>query len=66
MTYKAMYKNELADAAGVSSRTFYSWLKPHAATLQRMGVNPKTKILNPAAVRYICETFVIDLPEAVR
>ena len=58
--YKSMYKYELAAAAGVSSRTLYNWLKKHKNTLQKMGVTPKTKLLSPAAVRYICETFVIE------
>lgn len=66
MTYKAMYKNELADAAGVSLHTFYKWLQPHAATLRQMGVTPKTKLLNPAAVRFVCDTFAIDLPDTLK
>ena len=63
MTYKAMYKSELADAAGVSPRVLATWLKPHGDVLKRMGVQPKTKLLNPAAVKYISETFVIELIE---
>ena len=58
-----MYKNELADAAGVAPRVLAQWLKPHAEVLKQMGVHSKTKLLNPAAVKYICETFVIELPE---
>ena len=61
MTYKSMYKYELADAAGVSNRVFASWLKPHEQVLRQMGVGKKTKLLHPAAVRYICETFDIEV-----
>jgi len=61
MNYKAMYKSELARAAGVSLHTFATWLIPLADTLQQMGVSKRTKMLPPVAVRFICEHFVIDL-----
>ena len=56
-----MYKYELADAAGVSNKVLASWLKPHEQALQQMGVGKKTKLLHPAAVRYICETVDIEV-----
>ena len=58
---KSMYKYELARAAGVSPRTFANWLARHSDTLQQMGVSKRTKMLPPVAVRFICETFVIEL-----
>lgn len=63
MKYKSMLKSELADKAGVSRRTFCRWLngKPHAQKLYKLGVTSRTKFLPPAAVRYLCETFCIDL-----
>ena len=62
-SYKAMYKYELADAAGVSPKTFSRWLKHprHAQALRDLNVPPRTRLLPPGAVRYICETFVIDI-----
>lgn len=59
--YKAMYKYELAYAAGVSTRTFTRWLSMHTAQLRKLGVTPNTHLLPPSAVKYLCETFVIEL-----
>lgn len=59
--YKAMYKCELARAAGVSDETFRRWLMLDRSQLRQMGCKLKTKILNPAAVRFLCEKYCIDL-----
>ncbi len=56
---KSMYKYELAEAAGVSRTTFNKWCKQHAAELLSLGCKPKSHLLNPAAVRYLCEKFCI-------
>ncbi len=66
MKYKRKLKSELAECAGVSQRTFYRWLQrnPHKSVLQKYGVTAKTKYLTPAAVRYLCETFCIDLNDS--
>ena len=61
MSYKAMYKNELARAAGVTSDTFRRWLQSDRAALQAMGVTPRQHILPPVAVRYLCEKYDIDI-----
>jgi len=61
MIYKAMYKSELAEMAGVSSRTFRRWLQRHRGALEAMGVSPKTQLLPPVAVKYVCEMFCIDI-----
>ena len=58
-----MYKSELADLAGVTTRTLHRWLKTHQHVLKAMGVTPKTKLLPPQAVKYVCETFCIDLTD---
>lgn len=58
---KAMYKCELARAAGVSTTTFKRWISKHEAELERLGNSPKAKIINPAGVEYLCRTFVIDI-----
>lgn len=59
--YKSMYKYELADAAGVSPRTFTRWLNMHAVQLRKLGVTQNAHLLPPSAVKYLCETFVIEL-----
>ncbi len=62
MKYKSMTRAELADCAGVSRRTFFRWLShnEHKETLRKLGAE-NMKMLPPAAVRYICETFAIDM-----
>ncbi len=59
--YKAMYKYELADKAGVSNKTFNRWLKTDIQRLQEMGVKTSNKLLPPVAVEYICRKYAIDL-----
>ncbi len=61
--YKAMYKSELARAAGVTCRTFNRWLRQHKEDLRALECSPRCQLLNPAAVRYICEHFCIDLDD---
>lgn len=61
MNYKSMYKNELARAAGVSSRTFERWLQmPYVQqTLQAQHIAHRQQLLPPNAVRFLCEHFDI-------
>lgn len=56
-----MYKFELAVYAGITSKTFRRWTKPFDEELARMGVYPSTRLLPPAAVKFICENLAIDL-----
>jgi predicted DNA-binding transcriptional regulator AlpA len=58
---KSAYKYELADAAGVSPSTFYRWLSRNRSALARLGASPKTKLLPPRAVEWICHEYGIDL-----
>ncbi len=58
---KSMYKSELAEAAGTSLSTFRRWLQSDREELAKLGVGPKTKLLPPAAVKYLCEKYVIEL-----
>lgn len=58
---KSMTKSELADKAGVSISTFSRWLRKHVTELGTMGVSPNAHILNPIAVRYVCEEYGIDV-----
>ena len=59
--YKSMTKSQLADAAGVSRKTFSGWLQPIRQDLRRMHVKDTAHVLPPSAVRLICETFDIDV-----
>ena len=61
MAYKAMYKYELARAAGVSVKVLNRWLESHRQQLAAFGVGKYDKMLPPTAVRYICSTFDIEL-----
>ena len=56
-----MYKYELARKAGVSSKTFARWLKNDTEKLRALGALPRSKLLPPPAVKFICEKYVIDL-----
>ena len=60
---KSYYKSELADVAGVSVRTFARWLRQHRSQLAAMGVNARTQLLPPQAVKYLCDMYCIELDE---
>ncbi len=49
MAYKAMYKNELARAAGVSNDTFRRWLISDRAVFEAMGISPTQRHTPEAA-----------------
>ena len=61
MSYKSMYKNELADAAGVSRQTFYNWTREDQDILRAMGVTRTAKLLTPKAVQFLCEKYCISI-----
>lgn len=56
-----MYKFELAAYAGINSKTLRRWMAPFDKELAQMGVYPSTRLLPPAAVKFICEKLAIDL-----
>ena len=58
---KAMSKQQLADAAGVTTKTLMSWCDPYMKELESMGLLPNMKVLPPHIVRFIAEKFCIDL-----
>ena len=58
---KAMYKSELAEAAGVTRDTFRSWLRSDADYLRSQGLGPKAKVLPPQVVRYLSEKYNIEV-----
>ncbi|MDR0831002.1 MAG: hypothetical protein LBN95_12980 [Prevotellaceae bacterium] len=59
--YKAMYKSEIARAAGVSSRVFSRWLYNSITDLAQFDYKNSEKILSPAIVKFLCEKYVIIL-----
>ncbi len=58
---KAMYKYELAEAAGVSANTFRRWLNENSSKLARFGVKRRSQMLPPRAVQWVCHEYGIDL-----
>jgi len=65
MNYKAMSKSQLAEAAGVSTRTLARWLQIEEMQqmLHRYHIAPTRRILPPRVVQRICEHFCIFLDE---
>ena len=59
-------KRELARLAGVSYRTFQRYIATRQHVLQEMGISPRTQLLPPRAVRFVCEDYCIDLPESLQ
>ena len=58
---KSYTKIELARAAGVSGETFRRWLRTDAAYLRANHITPKTKLLPPHVVKYLCEKYDIEV-----
>ncbi|MBP5393249.1 MAG: hypothetical protein J6Y59_05485 [Bacteroidaceae bacterium] len=56
-----MYKNELAEAAGVSRDTLRRWFSQNSDKLARFGVKPRSQLLPPKAVSWVCQQYGIDL-----
>lgn len=59
---RSISKAKLAEYAEVSPRTFAYYLESRKDILESLGVKPTSKKLNPAAVKYVCEDYCIDLP----
>ncbi len=59
---KAMTRQELADRAGVSARTFSRWCEPYREELLGMGWLPKMILLPPHIVKFLSDKFCIDVP----
>jgi hypothetical protein len=60
---KAMSKQQLADRAGVTSKTLVSWCEPYMSELEAMGLQPNMRVLPPHIVHFIAEKFCIDVEE---
>ena len=60
---KAMSKQQLADSAGVSTKTLMSWCEPFLSELETMGMHQHMKVLPPHIVHFIVDKFCIDVGE---
>ena len=58
---KSMSKSQLAECAGVSVRTLMNWCEPFRPELTKMGMSPNAKVLPPHIVKFISETFDIEV-----
>ena len=58
---KAMTKQQLADSAGVTTKTLMSWCEPFLSELETMGMQPHMKVLPPHIVQFIVDKFCIDV-----
>lgn len=61
---KAMYKYELAKAAGVSTRTLVAYLNENKANIEKdVGIRILTnaKLLPPNVVKWVCEHYCIEI-----
>mgnify|MGYP002521642594 CR=1 FL=1 len=60
---KAMSKQQLADAAGVTVTTLMNWCRPYQKELEAMGMRPNSKVLSPRIVQYIADLFCIEITQ---
>jgi len=61
MTYQALHKNEFARIAGVTPRTFRTWINnPNVLEkLKETGYFKRQKILTPRQVQILCTHLVV-------
>ena len=58
---KAMSKQQLADAAGVSVKVLMNWCRPFRKEFEAMGLKPRDRVLPPRLVKLIAERLCIDI-----
>ena len=58
---KAMSKSELAEKAGITVTTLMNWCEPHMKELKAMGMRPNQRLLSPRIVKFLIDTFSIDI-----
>ncbi len=62
MSYRAMYKYELAKCAGVSPSTFRKWLNHlYIEELTPLGYSKTDSLLSPRVVKFLCDKLVISV-----
>ena len=57
-----MSRQELAERAGITTKTLTNWMRPHMPTLRRLGLRPR-QIMPPSVVAWLADTFCIDVGE---
>ena len=60
---KAMSKQQLAECAGVTTKTLKNWCKQYMSELEAMGMQPHKRVLPPHIVNFIIEKFCIDVED---
>jgi hypothetical protein len=60
---KAMSKQQLADAAGVSVKVLMNWCRPFRKEFEAMGLKPRDRVLPPRLVKLIAERLCIDIDD---
>ena len=58
-----MSKQQLAQCAGVTTKTLMRWCEPFREELKAIGLQPHMKVLPPHIVRFITEKSCIDVGE---
>jgi len=59
---KAMTRQELADCAGVTTKTLHNYIKRHWDELWTLGMRPR-EILPPSVVAWLVNNYGIDIRE---
>ena len=59
---KAMSKQEIAAAAGISTDTLRRWLAPYQSELEQLGYQSKMRVLPPNIVLFITEKLCMCCP----
>ena len=59
---KAMTRQELADCAGVTTKTLANWIEPYHDQLYAMGMRPY-QILPPRVVEWLANHYGIDVDD---
>lgn len=60
---KYVSKSQLAEAAGVSYKTFQRWLVRNDDRLTALGYERSCKLVPPSVVAFICREYDIDEEE---
>lgn len=57
--YRGLSKAEFAEDAGVSPAKLRRWMQEHQTKLTELGVTSKTKVMPPAAIKFLAETYQV-------
>ena len=57
---KAMTRQQLADCAGVTTKTLKNWCEPYKKELEILGMKPN-QILPPSVVEWLADHYSINI-----